>query len=1188
MGTMHVSSKVAFHLSDSFYTAIKNVDVVGLETNPETWQDDLSRYEFGFVTEQNIPNEYFKENTLRIEKYEKELQRALASNPSTINSLLYRTYGNESSDFEEDTYLDMYIFQVGKKLKKKVIGLENYDESMKLITEAQRDAVKDKNRKERSYDYSGDYSIDKLQDAYRSGNLDLLDSITKYNSVSPAYDEKFMYRRNEIQANSIDSVLKTGVSIFSGVGAAHLPGERGVIELLRKQGYKLRPVRMGMRAARNKELIDKIRVPVVFTTTTSPDGFYKVDIPGKLYSYGDDQVLQQQQFSDVANGSYYMITRVLTSAWMWGQDINQVFKTVDSLLYENIPGKIISRNPVTRNGYRGIDVVNRTRRGDLQRYQIYVTPYEVLVFKMSGNGDYVTNGEEGKRFFGSLQLKTAQPQANQLFQFSPGYGGFSVLMPHAPNVAKRRGNIYEAGDVNKNYYRVVRTDIHNYQFAGNDSMDLDMLHESFSGSGFIDSVVSSNYLLYEGYPALDAVYAGTNGKLFYTRFLLKGPHYYTIVSNLAEKQAASGFLNSFRILPLNYGDAKPFRDTLLYFTVQTPVIPKEPKKNAGMSGMDYYGSYQDEDETEKEKLETGVYRIRVFEDDSTGEKISVSYYRTSRYYYTSDSSDLFKEGYLKNLKDSGWIIRKFSERISSPGRGFWDVEISEPESSRMLKIRAYFAQGNGHALITETDTLSAPGKFLTDFYSSFKPDSISGVDPQQKKSGLFFSDYFSKDSLLHKRAIDHVSEVVMDSSDFRQLKQIIEHLDWNEKKYLVTKRALIQKLADIKTRESADYLQKIYFALGDTVELKYATLESLLGQKTKYAYSVFRDILKQDIPVYQTTAGSYSNEANFFDALQDSLQLTRQIFDDILPLVNLDDYKIPVMNLLGLMLDSGLVIHDYYKAYQSKFTLEAKQELQKQLINERKKSINKAEDKKSGDMPPIQEEYNPPGNEVLALYAKLLIPFMEADPQLRTMMNQLLQSADDRLKYSIAYTLLQMKKPVADSILNYFAKSDVYRYQLYMDLDFIGQLEKFPGNLDKESLAKSSLMSTRPYSLPDTISFLQKMETTYREKQGLIYFYKYKDKKDDPDWKIAYSGIMSPEEKKYYFISAKEKYDKYVLTGNYDPYDISSFTDLKLTEDKPVEKQLKKVVKRLQYAATRNAEFFYQTENGYSYTDYTD
>src|SRR5690349_22814261 len=44
-GTMHVSSKMVFHLSDSFYLGIKNADVVALETDMGSWQEDFSRYD---------------------------------------------------------------------------------------------------------------------------------------------------------------------------------------------------------------------------------------------------------------------------------------------------------------------------------------------------------------------------------------------------------------------------------------------------------------------------------------------------------------------------------------------------------------------------------------------------------------------------------------------------------------------------------------------------------------------------------------------------------------------------------------------------------------------------------------------------------------------------------------------------------------------------------------------------------------------------------------------------------------------------------------------------------------------------------------------------------------------------------------------------------------------------------------
>jgi uncharacterized protein YbaP (TraB family) len=149
-GTMHVSNKLAFHLADSFYNAIKNVDVVALESNPANWQDDYSKpnifdprsmasgnaYKF-----LDIPNDYLHKNTFAIDKYENNIKLAMATEPAMINGMLYRTY-NQGADFEEDTYLDMYIFQTGSKLGKKLTGVENFEEGEKLVAEVYKDAAK--------------------------------------------------------------------------------------------------------------------------------------------------------------------------------------------------------------------------------------------------------------------------------------------------------------------------------------------------------------------------------------------------------------------------------------------------------------------------------------------------------------------------------------------------------------------------------------------------------------------------------------------------------------------------------------------------------------------------------------------------------------------------------------------------------------------------------------------------------------------------------------------------------------------------------------------------------------------------------------------------------------------------------------------------------------------------------------
>jgi len=53
----------------------------------------------------------------------------------------------------------------------------------------------------------------------------------------------------------------------------------------------------------------------------------------------------------------------------------------------------------------------------------------------------------------------------------------------------------------------------------------------------------------------------------------------------------------------------------------------------------------------------------------------------------------------------------------------------------------------------------------------------------------------SSDSVLHKRAVKHIADIILDSSDLPLLKNAISTLNWNERKYLDTKTSLINNWA---------------------------------------------------------------------------------------------------------------------------------------------------------------------------------------------------------------------------------------------------------------------------------------------------------------------------------------------------------------------------------------------------------
>ncbi|MBK5270773.1 MAG: TraB/GumN family protein, partial [Bacteroidia bacterium] len=1034
------------------------------------------------------------------------------------------------------------------------------------------------------------------------GNLDLLDSINRYNSFSDAFDEKFLYRRNEIQANSVDSIIKSGSVLFAGVGAAHLPGNRGVIELLRKKGYRLRPVKMGERDSKDKEAVDKIRVPVVFRTETADDGLFKVDIPGKFYKMGDDGALDQQQYADMSNGSYYMVTRIMTNAWMWGDNVDDVYKAIDSLLYENIPGKIISKIPINKNGYRGLDITNRTRRGDLQRYNIFITPFEIIFFKMSGNGDYVKNGKEAGIFFGSIRFKEYKNSADQLAPFwkkySPPCGGFAVDLPHEPYTGNDGSWIFDSEDKTGNtHYRIIRSDIHNYHFVGEDSFDLSLMDESFKASDFIDTQLWRKPVNYKGYPAMNCKYRDKSGSIFLTRFIIQGPHYYTLIA-YGEKETTVmiNFLNSFEFKPFVYNEPAFQRDTSLYFEVKTPVFPEDKKIKLGIPRNNIYAYKDDEEdnETESEQLEGGTFRNKIVSNDSTGEKIYVSFYHPSRYNYTKDTTAIDKRNETAIIGDTSWIIRS-TKKTEIPNRmKVWETIATDSGSSRTLWTKLFYKDGIRFSLVTETDTLTQPSIFVKNFYETFSPvDTLKGINPFTKKSNLFFSDFLGSNSARHKLAVKHIDDIILDSADFPQLKKAVSSLNWNEKKYLDTKRSLIGRFSDIQTNASADYLKNLYYVDGDTVELQYRALESLLQQQTSYSFNIFKEIINTEPPVldgnvnnsYFSFRGKKNRFVNgsFLDELSDSLQLAKTILPDLLPLLNLDDYKKSLMQLLAEMIDSNLVKPKDYDMYFSKFLIEAKQELRKQAIAEKKRAIEKAEENKKDSSRDYltDDDEKDNGNDKLSLYATLLLPYWQTNVGVQRLIQQMVESDDKKLKYSTTLLLIRNNKPFQDSMLTYFASLDDYRYDLYTDLKGLKKLDQFPSlYFNHLDLGRSSLITKKSSDKPDSLLYLDKLKAEVRGEKGFVYFYKYKSKKDDLTWKLALVGLIPEDPKKFEFDTENKNSGRSTdfslfNTNKNTLYKLTRFTDTRIDNNEPLGLQLNKELKKILYSLHKSGREFY-------------
>ena len=90
-------------------------------------------------------------------------------------------------------------------------------------------------------------NLKKLTNAYMKQDLDemlRLSEERKGNQCDPAPGEEdaLIYNRNKAWAEKLPAIMKAAPT-FVAVGALHLPGKKGLLNLLKKQGYTVEPVK---------------------------------------------------------------------------------------------------------------------------------------------------------------------------------------------------------------------------------------------------------------------------------------------------------------------------------------------------------------------------------------------------------------------------------------------------------------------------------------------------------------------------------------------------------------------------------------------------------------------------------------------------------------------------------------------------------------------------------------------------------------------------------------------------------------------------------------------------------------------------------------------------------------------------------------------------------------------------------
>lgn len=200
-------------------------------------------------SEMEVVNAYMKQ-TIGMDLTNPLLKKEMGSlTPAALaTQLQLLQYIKMTPGFNPMKLIDAYLQKAAVKAKKPVIGFETVDFQINLLYES----VTLERGKQQLFcmiENSEYYALQmqELAAAYFSQDMDVIAEIAEEKmgnmcDSTPEEDEALIYARNADWAEKIPAIVAGKATLFV-VGAAHLPGERGVLELLRQKGYVVEAVK---------------------------------------------------------------------------------------------------------------------------------------------------------------------------------------------------------------------------------------------------------------------------------------------------------------------------------------------------------------------------------------------------------------------------------------------------------------------------------------------------------------------------------------------------------------------------------------------------------------------------------------------------------------------------------------------------------------------------------------------------------------------------------------------------------------------------------------------------------------------------------------------------------------------------------------------------------------------------------
>jgi uncharacterized protein YbaP (TraB family) len=242
-GTIHAIEERKFYFPKKLEKIASKCDAICLEISDLT--ANAPSMDKLMMTDKSLGEIFTKSQLDSVyqwaEKYLLMKPKQFDENFGQVKPFLLLQFILKSSLPESTKSYELVFEEQAKKNKQKVLGLETVDfqlnlfdkmpisEQVKMVMETLKE---EENAKKK---------FEEMQQIYLEQNLDQLFRLTKEEST--LLNRSFLEDRNIDWIPKIENISKDKV-VFIAVGAAHLAGSEGVIELLMKKGFQVLPIKL--------------------------------------------------------------------------------------------------------------------------------------------------------------------------------------------------------------------------------------------------------------------------------------------------------------------------------------------------------------------------------------------------------------------------------------------------------------------------------------------------------------------------------------------------------------------------------------------------------------------------------------------------------------------------------------------------------------------------------------------------------------------------------------------------------------------------------------------------------------------------------------------------------------------------------------------------------------------------------